>query len=109
MKSKTFVAEEEAKRHEIEQQKQGPSQMVIGGGPKTTFEQTKAWLSERSRKAAKLRLTEAARYGTIQAGDPLKFAPKVQPEKPAEMGDVVEDKGYLGNKIVQRIKRIVGV
>jgi hypothetical protein len=109
MKSKQFVAEEEAKRFEIEQRRQGESLLVIGGGPKTSFERTKAWLTERNQKAARNRLALAARYETIAVSEPIKLAPKKEPPKPPEIGDVVEDKGYLGNKVFQRIRRIVGV
>ena len=114
MKSKAQVVnEEQAKRDVIDRQKQGESAMVIGGPShhikQTTFEKTQAWLSERSKQAAKNRMALASRYEPVAICEPIKLAPRLDPPKPAVIGDVVEDKGYVGNKVVQRIKRIVGV
>jgi hypothetical protein len=111
MKSKTFVAEEEARRHEIEQQKQGTPLSIGGHIPTTSYDRTKAWLANRAKKAAALRMEAASRFTTIQIPglELVKRAPHVELPKCASIGDVVEDVGYLGNKIVQRIKRIVGV
>jgi len=111
MKSKQFVAEEEARRHEIEQQKQGTPLSIGGHIPKTNYANTLAWITERSKQAAKLRMEAAARFMTVGVPgmEPLKRAPQVAPPKQAQVGDVVEDRGFLNGKIVQRIKRIVGV
>jgi hypothetical protein len=110
MKSKVQVSEEAAMREAIDRQNQSTSAMVIGGHiPATSYKTTLEWLTERSKKAAALRMRDASRYETVAISEPIKFAPKTEPPKPAEIGDVVEDRGYVGNKIVQRIKRIVGV
>jgi hypothetical protein len=111
MKSKQFIAEEEARRFEIEQQKQGTPFSIGGHIPQTNYANTLKWITERSRQAAELRMQEASRFTTfvIPGMEPVKRAPQVAPSKPASIGDVVEDKGFLNGKIVQRIKRIVGV
>jgi hypothetical protein len=112
MKSKAQVSEEHARREAIESRNQGESIPTIGGHiPQTSYEMTKAWLNNRSKKAAALRMESAKRFITMQVPgmEPAPRAPYVPPTNPADIGDVVEDKGYLGNKVVQRIKRIVGV
>jgi hypothetical protein len=112
MKSKLISSQEEARRLEIESQRQGQTLETIGGHiPQTSFDRTKAWLNARSKKAAQLRMQDASRVETVQLMEPAKRAPYVAPPKPAEIGDIVESvciDGFTG-KIVNRIKRIVGI
>jgi hypothetical protein len=108
------ISEEQLTREAIDRQDQRETAMTIGGSiPTTSYDRTKAWLHARSKQAAKLRMEVASRYVTtlIPGIEPVKRAPYVAPPKPAEVGDIVESTCVDGftNKVINRIKRIVGV
>lgn len=106
------ISEEQLKRESIDRQDQRETAMTIGGSIATTsYDRTKAWLADRSKKAAALRMEAATRFVAMPLGEPLRFAPKIDPPKPADIGDVVESVSVDGftNKVVNRIKRMVGV
>jgi hypothetical protein len=92
MKSKSqAVSEEQARRDAIGSQKQGTSSMVIGGHiPDTSYDTTLAFITERSKKAAALRMQEAQRIVTVAVLPLRPEQPKAEPVKP-EWGDEVAD------------------
>jgi hypothetical protein len=92
MKSKAqVVSEEQAKRDAIDRENQGEPLSTIGGHiPQTSFERTQAWLNERSKKAAALRMEAASRSVTVPMAEPIKLARREEPSKP-EWGDEVAD------------------
>jgi hypothetical protein len=103
MKSKSQV-EEQARRDAIDRQNRSTSEMVIGGHiPATSYETTLAFITERNRKAAALRMQEAKRFETIAVAPLKPEQPKTEPVKP-EWGDEVAD--TILNPITGKVKKV---